>query len=444
MLKYVEKHQQRIIDAFHYIWKNPETGYREWKTHRYLKEQFEELGYTVNEAGNIPGFYVDIDTGRPGPTLAIFGEMDGLIIPEHPECDKETGAVHACGHVLQVAALVGIAGALKEDGALDGLSGKIRLIAVPAEEGIELAFRLQLRNDGIIGYRSGKIEFVRRGYLDGVDLAFMVHAHVAPLHHGYLNGGSNGLIAKTVTFEGVAAHAGGLPHQGINALYAATTALQAINALRETFEDQNHIRVHPIITEGGSSVNVIPNKVKLESYVRGANMPAVAEANKKIDRAIAAAAASIGAKVHITDTPGSWPRLTDRVMMQVFEDAMDEVLETKDCSADYWNAGCSDMGDIGSMMPTVHAYVGGATGKEHGNNYRIPDPVACVDSAKLQVEALKRLLENDAAKAKEAVANYKPFFTCKEDYFAYIDALNRDYDAVIYSENGDVTLAVGR
>ena len=121
MQQYVEKHHKRILDTFQYVWKNPETGYREWKTHRYLKAQFEELGYTVTEAGNIPGFYADIDTGRPGPTLAIFGEMDGLIIPDHPECDKETGAVHACGHALQVAALVGIAGALKEDGALDGL-----------------------------------------------------------------------------------------------------------------------------------------------------------------------------------------------------------------------------------------------------------------------------------------------------------------------------------
>lgn len=444
MQQYVEKHEKRILDAFDYIWKNPETGYREWKTHRYLKAQFEELGYTVVEAGNIPGFYADIDTGRPGPTVAIFGEMDGLIIPEHPECDKETGAVHSCGHVLQVAALVGIAGALKEEGALDGLSGKIRLIAVPAEEGIELAFRLKLREDGVIHYRSGKVEFIYRGYLDGVDLAFMVHADVAPLHSGYMNGGSNGLIAKTVTFGGVAAHAGGRPHLGVNALYAATTALQAINALRETFEDKNHIRVHPIITGGGSSVNVIPDKVTLETYVRAANMPAAVEANKKIDRAIAASAAAIGATAHIVDTPGSWPRLTDPVMMRAFAEAMDEVLETKDCSLDYWNAGCSDMGDVGSLMPTVHAYVGGATGKEHGKDYRIPDPIACVDSAKLQVEALKRLLENDAARAKESVENYQPYFADKHDYFVYIDALYRDTEAVLYSENGDVTLAVGR
>lgn len=218
---------------------------------------------------------------------------DGLIIPDHPDCDRETGAVHACGHALQVAALVGVAGALKEKGALDGLAGKIRFIAVPAEEGIELTFHLELRDEGVIGYRSGKVEFLNRGFLDDVDLSFMVHTRVAPLHHGYINGGSNGLISKMVRFEGVSAHAGGPPHQGVNALYAAATALQAINALRETFEDKNHVRVYPIITEGGTSVNAIPSVVKLETYVRAASMPTAVAANRKIDRLIAASALSM-------------------------------------------------------------------------------------------------------------------------------------------------------
>ena len=129
----VDAHRAEILAAERQIWKNPEPGYREWKTHKYLKGLYEALGYRLTEAGNIPGFYTEIDTGRPGPTVAVFGEMDSLIIPSHPECDPETGAVHACGHNCQSAALYGIAAALKTPGALDGLCGKIRLIAVPAE-----------------------------------------------------------------------------------------------------------------------------------------------------------------------------------------------------------------------------------------------------------------------------------------------------------------------
>ena len=65
----------------------------------------------------------------------------------HPEADPETGAVHACGHCAQIAALLGLAAALKEPGALDELSGSIRLMLVPAEELIEVEYRNDLRRN---------------------------------------------------------------------------------------------------------------------------------------------------------------------------------------------------------------------------------------------------------------------------------------------------------
>ena len=122
-----EKNRGLILEAERYIWKNPETGFKEWKTDAYLKEQYKKLGYTLHEAGDIPGFYVDIDTGREGPCVLILGELDSVICPEHPESDPETGAVHSCGHNAQSAALLGIAAALTEDGILDRLCGKIKL-----------------------------------------------------------------------------------------------------------------------------------------------------------------------------------------------------------------------------------------------------------------------------------------------------------------------------
>lgn len=439
----VDKHKKLIYDAFDYIWANPETGYREWKTHTYLKNEFEKLGYTVQEAGNIPGFIVDVDTGKPGPVIGIFGEMDALINREHPECDKETGAVHSCGHCIQTAYLLGLAAALKEPGALDGLCGMIRLIAVPAEEGIELGFREQLVKDGVIKYTSGKIEFLRRGLLDGVDMSFMIHADTDPIHGGSMNGGSNGLLAKIITFEGRAAHAGGSPEKGINALYAANLALNAINALRETFVDQKHIRVHPIITKGGDAVNAIPDVVSLETYIRGADMDAILHENKKIDRALAASAAAMGAKVRIKDDPGAWPRWNDRVMIPVFKEAMDTVLDHVDCGPERWNTGCSDMGDMASLMPTIQGYIGGACGTEHGKDYKIYHvETACLDSAKVLFVALRLFLENNAEKALASINAYNPYFKTREEYFAFKDGLNREFDAVEYKDDGQVILKV--
>ena len=123
----VDKHRQLILDAERYIWKNPETGYKEFKTSAYLEKHFRELGYDLVMADGITGFYTVLDTGRPGPEVLVLGEMDSIICPSHPESDPETGAVHSCGHNAQCAALVGVAAALKEPEVLNRLSGRIRL-----------------------------------------------------------------------------------------------------------------------------------------------------------------------------------------------------------------------------------------------------------------------------------------------------------------------------
>ena len=90
----------------------------------------------------------------------------------------------------------------------------------------------------------------------------------------------NGCVVKFVRFIGKSAHAGGAPHNGINALKAAMLALQAIDAQRETFRDEDHIRVHPIITRGGDAVSAIPADVRLETFVRGSTLKAIQDAHE--------------------------------------------------------------------------------------------------------------------------------------------------------------------
>jgi len=437
----VEKHRTLIFEAEKYIWENPETGYREWKTSTYLEKKFEKLGYKLFRAENIPGFYTIIDTGRPGPCVLVMAELDSLICFEHPDADPQTGAVHACGHHAQCAALLGLAAALKEEGVLDGLSGRIKLCAVPAEELIETEYRETLRQKGIIRYYGGKVEFLYRGYFDDVDMAFMFHT-TGGKHRFYATRGSNGCIVKNINYKGVAAHAGGSPHEGINALYAATLGIHAINALRETFKDSDHIRVHPIVTKGGTAVNAIPSDVKMESYVRGADMKVITEVNKKINRALAASAAAIGANVILSDRPGYTPLINDKNLLRIAERAMKEIAPAEHVAiTDNWGTGCTDMGDISAVMPAIHPYAGGATGTGHGSDYRIEDKEnACVNSAKCQLLMLNMLLSNDAAEAKKVIEEKNLRYQSKEEYFKAIDSIIQDKTAVIYNDDGTVTL----
>lgn len=434
----VDKHRSLILEAERYIWNNPETGYKEFKTSAYMEAQFEALGYELKRAEGITGFCTEVDTGREGPTLLILGELDSIICPGHPDADPVTGAVHSCGHNAQCAALLGVAAALKEPHVLDDLSGKIRLCAVPAEELLEIEYRSKLKEEGKIKYFGGKIEYLWRGYFDGVDLALMVHSA-----GGFgVSGGSVGCLAKNVIYRGKAAHAGGSPWDGVNALYAATCGLNAVNAIRETFRESDLIRVHPIVTSGGVMVNAIPETARLESYVRGSTFDAIERANKQVNRALAGAALSLGANVEIIDISGYAPHRNDKAMMQVARDAYKALCP----DGDFWmndtiGTGSTDMGDLSCLMPIVHPYSGGTAGTGHGDDYRVEDPEqACVLTAKWQLMMAKLLLRDGAKRAKAIVSDFKPQFATKEEYFAYVDGLNAAGDRITYREDGTATV----
>ena len=135
-----EKHREMILEAERFIWLHPETGFKENVTSAYMEEKFLELGYEITKSEDITGFFTVIDTGRDGPEILVLGELDSIICPGHKDSDPTTGAVHSCGHNAQCAALLGIAAVLKEPGILDGLCGRIRLCAVPAEELLEIEY----------------------------------------------------------------------------------------------------------------------------------------------------------------------------------------------------------------------------------------------------------------------------------------------------------------
>ena len=444
LFRNVDKHTRLTLDACQYIWENPETGFREWKAHRYLWDAFTALGYVPVAAGNIPGFYADLDTGRPGPTVLVFGELDALLVEGHPDADPETGAVHACGHCCQAAALLGLAAALKEPGALEGLCGTIRLTAVPAEELIEIEYREQQRKDGVIRYYGGKPEFMSRGMLDGVDVAMMCHSGSAPSHVGTIRGGGNGFVTKQITYIGRSSHAGGAPHAGVNALYAANQGLNSINALRETFQDQAHIRVHPIITRGGTVVNAIPECVTMECYVRGASMEVIQDVNRKVNRALAASAAALGARVMLQDRPGSSPRKPAMAFLELARDAMESFLIKTNYGPGAWGSGSTDLGDVSCVMPVIHPIIGGVSGSAHGVNFQITDPeAACMDMVRFHVLALELLLQKDARRCREIVEEYQPPFPNIREYLAYTDEFILDRDAVRYDGQGNVLLNLG-
>jgi len=222
-----------------------------------------------------------------------------------------------------------------------------------------------------------------------------------------------------VCYIGRASHAGGAPHLGVNALYAAQIGLAAINAIRETFKDEDSIRVHPVITHGGSQVNVIPADVRIETYVRGKTVEAILDANVRVDRALKAGALALGAQVEIETLPGYLPLFNHPGMAMHFKANAAALLGADQVTETGHRSGSTDMGDISHVMPTLHPYMGGASGSGHGADFAITDQkLAYVEPAKQLALMAVDMLWDDARAAKEIIHEFTPRMT-KEAYLSF-------------------------
>ena len=423
----IDSRAEEMVRISQTILDNPEPGFREAKTSALVSSKLRELGVSFRDGIAITGLKGELNGGSVGPSVALIGELDSLIVQDHPHADSETGAAHACGHHAQIGMLLGAAMGLLAKDVLRALSGRVLLIAVPAEEYIEIEYRDTLRQRGEIEFLGGKPEFIRLGHLDDVDMALMCHTTSNPEEGKIcMSGTNNGIVAKKIRFIGRGSHAGGAPHLGINALNAASLALMAIHANRETFRDDDTIRVHPIITKGGEAVSAVPADVRMETFVRGKTMEAVLEANRKVDRALKAGAMAVGTKVNIQTMPGYLPLRQDKSLADLFKVNAVSLVGEENVGHVSHRTGSTDMGDVSQLMPAIHPYVGGATGLGHGSDYVIQDyQLSVVTAAKALAGTVVDLLADGATQAGRVISAHKPMMP-KSEYLSFMRGLAKD------------------
>jgi amidohydrolase len=414
----VDRHRERVVGLGEAIMDEPELGFKEVKTADKVKAVFAEAGLPAEDGLALTGVRAVLKGGKPGPTVALMGELDALIVPDHPRCDGETGAAHACGHNAQIAGLMGAALGLADAGIVDELAGNVVFFAVPAEEYVEIDYRRGLVDAGETTFLAGKPELVQLGAFDDIDMAVMIHSGNMEHLEGSagVSASSNGFLAKTICFRGKAAHAGVAPEQGINALNAATIALHAIHAQRETFRDEDCVRVHPIITKGGDIVNIVPAETRLETYVRARNAAAMLDAAVKVDRCLKGAAMACGCTVEINTVPGYLPLANDRQLAGLFKQNAERLFGAGTVCELPHSGGSTDAGDLSQIMPVLHPVMAGAAGTVHGKDWSIADPNAgYLAPAKALAMMAVDLLSNDAALALQVQGESRPALT-KQEY----------------------------
>lgn len=404
-----------------------ELGWFENRTSERFAARLEKSGLTVRR--NIARTGVRADIGEnPGPRIALIGELDGIVCRNHPQAIPEDGASHACGHNFQTSIVLTCAHALATTGIMKDLNGSVSIMGVPAEEFIEIGRRKQLREEGEIGYLCGKQELVRLGEFDDVDMSMMIHAGETMPHRGYdIYEAGNGFRVFMIRYEGKQAHAAAAPEKGKNALYAAVAGINAVNALRETFRDSDHVRVHFIITRGGDSVNSVPDDVRLEGYVRAGSAEVIDEVFGRVEQAFKSGADALGCKFHFTSIPGDMPLVASSDLNAAFADAAESLMDKKDVHRGAYFSASTDMGDLCHIMPAIQPASGGTVGALHSPGFKLTDfDAAVLTGAKALLFTVIDLLSDDAAKAKKILENFKPVYT-KEEYLAAMDARFSEY-----------------
>jgi len=423
----IDKNRDKLLAFAEEGYRTAEPSFEEFKTSARVSDFFKSLGLEVRENIAITGVEAQVGS-KNGPCLAVIGELDGIMCKAHPHSNAETGGYsHACGHHAQINALIGAAIALSDSEVAAALGGSVKLMAVSAEEFVSVAKRKELIAAGKVKRCCGKSEMLCNGDFEGVDMALTTHAHMIPCDKDLLIGNvaSGGTLTKVVTVKGKAAHAAAAPHEGINALNAASLALSAIGMLRETFQEKDHVRIHTNIVRGGDVLNVVPDTVVVDGMIRASNLPALEAASAAFDRAFEGCAQAIGAVAEVETWQGYMPIIYEPAddSLRLAAAAINEIADitVEEATPLHKNAASTDVGDLSHVMPIINFTHGGVKGALHSAEFDVIDEEkALIIPAKMFALSAYHLLKDGAKLAKSEIEKHQPVFT-QQSYKEYVE-----------------------
>ncbi|MCC6216176.1 MAG: M20 family metallopeptidase [Polyangiaceae bacterium] len=302
---------------------NPETRFVEHESAKRIVALLERAGVAELREG-IGGLSTAFEA-RAGdgarPCVALLAEYDAL---------PEIG--HACGHNLIAAGAVGAFLALARHA--PELSGTVRLIGTPAEEG-----------------GGGKIILLKQGVFEGVDAALMYH----PLDRDVLAHPALASSWVRLRFQGRPSHAAAAPWEGASALTACLETFRLIDSQRVHLRDG--VRVHGIVTDGGKASNIIPEHAAADFSVRASTGKELERVLAMVERCARGAALACDVGVELEVVPGYRELHNNLTLARVFGAAMGALGRPARETDPRVGAGSTDMGDVSLVVPAIHPYL---------------------------------------------------------------------------------------
>ncbi len=295
--------EAEVIAWRHHLHQYPELSNREFKTAAYVAEYLRGLGLAVQTGVAQTGVVAILDSGKPGPVVALRADMDGLPVLEQndlPFRSRERGefngndvpVMHACGHDTHMAMLMGAAKILVD--MKDELRGQVKFIFQPAEEGAPA------------GERGGAEVMVEEGVLKNPDVDVIFGLHIsANADVGTVRYNAGGTMAAVDPFKivvkGKQAH-GAYPWKSVDPIVTAAQIVMGLQTIvsREirVIDDAAVVTVGSI--HGGNRSNIIPAEVELVGTIRTLNKDARDHIYEALPRKAKGIADSMGAEVEVT------------------------------------------------------------------------------------------------------------------------------------------------
>jgi metal-dependent amidase/aminoacylase/carboxypeptidase family protein len=283
--------------------------------------------------------------------------------------------------------------ALLDSGIMDETDCRVSFFFTPGEEYIDFSYRDGLIAQGKIEFRSGKQNMIALGCFDGVDCVLSAHANGDIGTKFDVDSTLAGFMAKKAAFVGRAAHSGAAPHLGRNTLHGAMLAMNAISFLKDQFDPERGLRLNPVLTEGGGSVNVIPDETILETYVRANDNETLFEACRRVDACLEHCARALELQCFITDAAGYLPLKQSKKLNQTVKKNMLLFCEAEEIVENPVSGASGDVGDLGVLIPTIQFGFSGIRGRFHDDSFEISDYENCyVTSGKVMLGTIYDLL----------------------------------------------------
>ncbi len=260
----------KVIDWRRDIHQHPELGNREFRTAKLVAEHLHKLGMEVKTKVAHTGVVGLLKGGKPGPVVALRADMDALPVTELVDLPfaskvrttyngQEVGVMHACGHDVHTAILMGVAEVLH--GMRQALPGQVKFIFQPAEEGPPE------------GEEGGAKLMIQEGVLTDPAPEVIFGLHTIPAPPGLIGYRAGGILAGADAFsiivQGKQTH-GALPWAGVDPIIVASRIVLALQLIPSR---QLNSTIAPTVISvgsihGGVRSNIIPDSVEMSGTIR--------------------------------------------------------------------------------------------------------------------------------------------------------------------------------